>query len=274
MTLKRKSAIRSSSLIREQFPENFNPELAIITESHSGFLQDFNVIKEITEGVSDLTGDAGSVILADSGSGEVIIFKGRRHYYDGTPMRDLSHSVYSLRELGITKLLSIDECSILNPRFSVGEIALIYDQINLMGSNPLIGENDNEIGLRFPDMSEPYDNELFDICKNVLIDENIYPNESIYVGVTGPAGETDAEASFYRQIHGDILGYSLVPENIAAVHAGIRFMGIGLLTGNLIADRMRISEDTPEMITEKSSQNRIKAEEVLSGVIKKILSKI
>ena len=166
-------------------------------------------------------------------------------------MRDLGHVIYTIKELGIKKIISVDEAGHLNPRFKCGELALIYDHINLMGGNPLIGENDDNLGFRFPDMSNPYDEVLFYKVRDLMNTESILPNESVYVGTMGPASETEAEARFYREIYGDVTGYSLVPENISAVHAEMKFTAIGLITRELVADRMVNDKSTIEREREK-----------------------
>lgn len=107
-----------------------------------------------------------------------------------------------------------------------------------MGDNPLIGPNDNQLGVRFPDMSDCYNSGLLKKVKKTVIENKSVYSEGIYIGILGPAGETEAEARFYREIGGAIAGYSMVPENIAAVHAGIKFVGIGLISRHLLADKM------------------------------------
>ncbi len=186
-------------------------------------------------------------------------------------MRDLGHFVYIFKFLNINQIISIDDVANLNPRFKAGDITLIYDQINLMGDNPLIGENDEEIGIRFPDMSNAYDEKLFEEACKVFMDNKFKVNESVYLGLIGPESETEAEARFYREIGADVVGYSLVPENIAAVHAGIKFMGIGLLTREIIADKMLEEDYTEEEREKLKKQNYTKAKAKIDLILPKLI---
>ena len=153
---------------------------------------------------------------------QVIFLNGRHNFYEGYTMRGAAHPVYVLKEMGVKTLLLIDEVGYLNPRFSVGGVSFIYDHINLMGDNPLIGENDNSLGPRFPDMSNAYDSGIYNKIEKLLIDKKFKFFPSVYLGITGPETETEAECRFYREIGSDVLGYSLVPENLGAVHTGLK----------------------------------------------------
>ncbi len=173
--------------------------------------------------------------------------------------------VYVLKELGVNTVILIDECGYLNPRFETGGVSIIYDHINLMGDNPLIGENDNTLGLRFPDMCNPYDEKLFNKTEKIFIDKKIKFYPSVYLGITGPETETEAECRFYRETGSDILGYSLIPENIAAIHAGMKCLAFGMLSRELVADRLK------EISPEEKLKNRLKAEKTFGAVIKDII---
>src|SRR5205814_10573375 len=138
---------------------------------------------------------------------------GHFNFYQGYSMRDAVHPIYMLKKLGVNEILIIDEAGRLNPKFHAGGVALIYDHINFMGDNPLIGENDSTIGPRFPDMSNPYDAKLYAKIEKFLIENKFKFYPSVYIGVTGPETESEAECRFYREIGSDVLGYVLVPEN-------------------------------------------------------------
>jgi purine-nucleoside phosphorylase len=189
-------------------------------------------------------------------------------------MRDIGHLIYTLKLLGIRKLISVEEVAHLNPRFGCGELALIYDHINLMGDNPLIGENDESLGVRFPDMSNAYDRDLYGRIYKVFQDNKVKINESVYLGIIGPQTETEAETRFYREIGTDVLGYSLAPENIASVHSGIRFAAIGLITRELIADKMLEENGTLSEQGRIQSIYRKKAISELNRILLKILERI
>lgn len=266
---------QSVDYIKANMPKGFSADTAIHIEYDFDVLEDLKEISKIKysdipptfEGNND---QKGKLIFGKMGGKNVIILKGRFHFYDGYKMRDIGHVIYVLKYLGIKNLISIDEVGHLNPRFSTGDIALIYDHINLMGDNPLIGKNDDELGVRFPDMSNAYDRKLFDKVYKVLQENKVRINEAIYVGTTGPESETDAEARFYREIGGDVVGYSTAAENITAVHCGLKHVALGLITRDLVADKMM--EDSRD--DKEKSKNKKKALANAESVAGKILKEI
>jgi len=280
MTEQRKKILESIEYIKKYVPKKFSTDTALITESYHRISNGFKIVSQIDykkippEFENTGVNKTGSLQFAKIGNKSIIILRGRFHFYDGISMRDLSHVIYVLKHLGIKKIISVDEVAHLNPRFNCGELALIYDHINLMGDNPLIGENDDELGLRFPDMSNAYDVEQFEVAYSVFQDKSMKMNESVYLGTIGPETETEAEARFYREIGSDVVGYSLVPENITAVHNSIKFLGIGLITRELIADKM-LEDESTEAEKEKSKKKYLRKCEVeLNKIIKSILKKI
>ena len=245
---------------------------ALITYNDPLFIKSFKVIKKIN--YSDIppkfnsTVDAkGEIILAQNVKDEnnILILNGHINFYNGFSMRDAAHPVYVLNELGIKKVIIVDEVGHLNPRFSIGGISLIYDHINLMGDNPLIGENDETLGTRFPDMSNPYDAKWYLEIESLLRERKhrFYP--SVYLGITGPETETEAECRFYRETGSDIAGYSIVPENIAAVHARIKCAAFGMISRELVADRLE------EISEESKLKNRRTAEKSFTPIIEELL---
>jgi purine-nucleoside phosphorylase len=180
-------------------------------------------------------------------------------------MRDAVHTVYVLKALGVKTLLLVDEAGYLNPRFSVGGVSFIYDHINLMGDNPLIGKNDESLGPRFPDMSNPYDETIYNKIEKLLIDKKFKFFSSVYLGITGPETETEAECRFYREIGSDVLGYSVVPENLAAIHSGLKCVAFGMISRELVADRLK------EITANEQLKNRQKAEKYFGIVFKDIV---
>ena len=277
MTLQREKVLESSKFIKSKFPKGFKPKNALILEKEFKVPGKFKILSKID--YSDIPPGfeghniekPGKLLFARSGKNDLIVMHGRFHYYDGISMRDLGHVIYSLKELGIKNILSLDEVGHLNPRFKCGGLALIYDHINLMASNPLIGENDDKFGFRFPDMSAPYDEVLFNKMRDVMNRGSILPDESIYVGTIGPASETEAEARFYREIHGDVTGFSLVPENITAVHAGMKFTAIGLITRELVADRMAEDRSSTEEREKKRAVHLKECNKKLNGILPKLI---
>ncbi len=271
--------IQSSGYIRNKFPKNFKPESGLIIEKDLDVLKDFKIIFEI--GFADVPefelnsrNNFNKILFARIKGHDVIVYNGRSHFHDGVPMRNIGHLVYVLKYTGIKKIISIDEVGHLNPRFRCGDLALIYDHINLMGDNPLIGKNENELGVRFPDMSNAYDKEMHRKIYEVMQDEKITINDAVYLGITGPESETDAEARFYRDTGADVLGYSVVPENIAAVHCGIKFAAIGLITRNLVADIMAEDERSEKQKIKEQKEFLKKSEKKLESLLKNIFKKI
>lgn len=268
-----------SKIIESKTPKKFKPGIALITERQFELPRGIKILSEVSlkkiiAGNELQPPPAGNIKFARSGENDVIVYEGRLHYYDGVPMRTIGNIIYALKNSGIGKIISVDEVAMLNPRFRCGDIALIYDHINLMGDNPLIGKNENELGVRFPDMSNAYDKELFRKTYEVLQENLVAINESVYVGITGPQTETEAEARFFRDIGGDVAGYGMVPEDITAVHAGMDFVGIGLITRELIADKMAEDDRSEKQRTRDQNEFRAKSERKLAQLLPQIIKKI
>lgn len=266
----------SASVIKSLFPGKFKADLALIKNRSIPLPKEIKVLSEVK--YSDIPhfeitrgSKTGSVLFCKSGNRDLIVYNGRLHYYDGVSMRSIAHKIYVLKLLGIKKILSLDEVGHLDPRFNCGELAMIYDHINLMGDNPLIGKNEDSLGVRFPDMSNAYDKTLFSKMVSVLIDNKIRVNESVYLGITGPNSETDAEARFYREAGCDVLGYSIVPENITAVHARIKYAAIGLITRELVADKMMEETKSDKELEVHRLKNLAKSSAELSKVLQGII---
>ncbi|MCI0474478.1 MAG: purine-nucleoside phosphorylase [Ignavibacteria bacterium] len=277
MTEQKRRILESVSAIREKMPPGFKPVTAVIAETDFDLPVGIKMLKKISYrnippkfDSADTAGN-GSFCFARTGKTDLLILKGKHHYYDGYSMRDIGHVIYTLRLLGIRKILSVEEVAHLNPRYRCGELALIYDHINFMGDNPLIGENDDSLGLRFPDMSDAYSRDIYGRMFKVLQDNKVKINESVYLGIIGPQTETEAEVRFYREIGSDVLGYSLAPENISSVHCGIKFAAIGLITRELIADKMLEDKRTILELEKLQSKYRKTAQAELNRILIKIL---
>ena len=271
--------IQSSGYIKNKFPKNFKPEAGLVIEKDLDVLKDFRIISEIDfadvpEFEINSRNNFNKITFAKIKGCDVVIYKGRSHFFDGVPMRNIGHLIYVLKNLGIKKIVSIDEVGHLNPRYGCGDLALIYDHINLMGDNPLIGKNENELGVRFPDMSNAYDKEMHRKIYEVMQDEKFIINDAVYLGITGPESETDAEARFYRDTGADVLGYSIVPENIAAVHCGIKFAAIGLITRNLVADIMMEDERSEKQKIKEQKENLKSASRKLGKIMEDVFKKV
>jgi purine-nucleoside phosphorylase len=162
--------------------------------------------------------------------------KGRVHFYEGYSMRQVSFPTRVLKAIGCQTLVITNACGGMNPDMPAGSIVVTTDHINLMGDNPLIGPNDDELGPRFPDMSEPYSRSLVALAEVVARDLKIKLQRGVFVGVAGPNLETAAEYRFLRKIGADIVGMSLVPETLVAVHGGQRVLSLGVVTDACLPD--------------------------------------
>ena len=175
-------------------------------------------------------GHEGRLILGKVRGVEVAVLQGRLHCYEGLPMEEVVFPVRLLSILGISTLLLTNAAGGVNLDYAPGDLVIIQDHINLMGKNPLIGPNNNEMGPRFPDMSHAYNQELITIMKKVSNDLGHNIHSGVYAGVLGPTYETPAEIRMIRTLGGDMVGMSTVPECIAANHLGLKVCGISCIT--------------------------------------------
>jgi purine-nucleoside phosphorylase len=178
-------------------------------------------------GVESHTGD---LVFGRLGSQPVVVMRGRVHYYEGYTMKQVTFPVRVLRALGADTLLLTSATGGLHPLFRLGDLVAVVDHVNLMGDNPLIGPNDESLGPRFPDMSEPYDRGLRDVAEAACRAASIRCRRGVYAALTGPSYETPAEIRMFRTLGADAVGMSTVPEVIAARHMGMRVVGLSCLT--------------------------------------------
>ena len=180
--------------------------------------------------VSTVEGHSGKLIVGKLGDVKVLAMQGRFHYYEGYDMKDVTFPVRVMKAIGIDTLLVSNASGGMHPDFEIGDLMIITDHINLFPEHPLRGKNFNELGTRFPDMSEAYDKELIAKAKAIAARNNIKVVEGVYVGTTGPTFETPAEYRYFRILGGDTVGMSTVPEVIVAKHGGMRCFGISIIT--------------------------------------------
>lgn len=160
----------------------------------------------------------------------VLIMKGRYHYYEGFPLTDVTFPIQVMASLGIKTLIISNACGAVNNRFKAGEMMLINDHINLVGNNPLIGPNNDDLGPRFPDASEIYSKRLIEKTYQFAKKHQIHLYEGVYAWWSGPSYETKAEINMIRILGADAVGMSTVPESLVASHAGMEVLGIACLT--------------------------------------------
>ena len=187
---------------------------------------------------STVESHAGELHLGTLAGRPVAVMKGRVHFYEGYTMQQVTFPVRVLKALGCATLVVTNSCGGMNPDMPAGSIIVTTDHINLMGANPLIGANVEELGPRFPDMSEPYSRELVALAERVALDLKIPLQRGVFVAVAGPNLETAAEYRFLRGIGADMVGMSLVPENLVAVHGGQRVLAFNVVTDACLPDAL------------------------------------
>lgn len=216
---------------------DFKPEAGIILGTGLGGLtEEINVQVEIPYQeipnfpVSTVEGHSGKMIFGELGGKKVVAMQGRFHFYEGYDMQEVTFPVRVMKYLGIQTLFASNASGGVNPDFEIGDIMIITDHINLFPSNPLIGANDESVGPRFPDMSEPYDKSLIALAEQVAKEENISVQKGVYAGLSGPCFETPAEYKYIRIIGADTVGMSTVPEVIVAKHMGLSSFAVSIIT--------------------------------------------
>ena len=187
---------------------------------------------------SGVEGHAGELVLGKIGRKRVAVMNGRVHYYEGYTMQEVTFPIRVLRALGTKKLILTCAAGGMNPLYEKGDIVCIVDQINLTGDNPLIGPNDDKLGPRFPDMSQPYDREYIRLAEDIALDEKIRLRKGVFVGVAGPNLETAAEYRFLQTIGGDVVSMSMVAEDIVAIHGKMRVVGLAVVTDICLPDAL------------------------------------
>lgn len=216
---------------------DFEPEAGIILGTGlGGLVKEIVVEKQLMYSnipdfpISTLEFHSGKLIFGTLGGVKVVAMQGRLHYYEGYNMQQITFPVRVMKYLGIKTLYVSNASGSLNPDFKKGDLMVIADHINLQPQNPLVGRNYEELGPRFPDMSQPYKRVLIDKALDIAAANNITCHKGVYVAVTGPNLETKAEYTYLRIIGGDAVGMSTVPEVIVANHMGIPVFAISVLT--------------------------------------------
>tara|TARA_B100001287_G_scaffold71954_1_gene59460 strand:+ start:1033 stop:1848 length:816 start_codon:yes stop_codon:yes gene_type:complete len=262
----------SSKFIKDK--TNFNAEIGIILGTGlGGLVSEIEIIHSIPYKdiphfpLSTVEGHSGRLIFGKLGGKNVVAMQGRFHFYEGYPLEKVTLPVRVMKLLGIKKLIVSNASGGVNPEFEVGDLMILEDHICLI-PNPLIGRNIEELGTRFPDMSEPYDKDLIRIAEEISKEKNISIKKGVYVALTGPTLETPSEYKYMRIIGGDTVGMSTAPEVIIARHMDIPCFAISVITDLGVPGK--IKKVTHEEIQKVSEV----AEPKLTLIIKELISKI
>ena len=251
------------------------PDTGIILGTGLGELVDhIDIVKEIeyTEipnfPISTVEGHSGKLIFGDLGGKYVMAMQGRFHYYEGYDMKQVTFPVRVMKELGVERLFVSNAAGGMNKEFKVGDIMIITDHINLFPENPLRGKNYNELGTRFPAMTEAYSHRLIKMADEIAAEKGIRVMHGVYVGTPGPTFETPAEYEYFRIIGGDAVGMSTVPEVIVANHASMEVFGVSVITD-------LGGKDVTDVPTHEEVQKAaLQAQPYMTEIIKELINRI
>ncbi len=258
----------------ETFTDGFTPEVGIILGSGLGELADkykeFAIPYSKIPGFvkSTVSGHRGQLVFAEINGKKVVMMQGRNHYYEGHSMQDITYPVKVMKKLGVKTLIITNAAGAINKSFRPGDLMVITDHINLMGSNPLIGANDETFGTRFPDMSEVYNKKLIKIVDGVARALKIDIKHGVYVASSGPSYETPAEIKMARYMGGDAAGMSTVPEAIVANYCGIKVLGISCISN--FASGISNKKLSHDEVIETTANVKAKFKELVLNILKVI----
>jgi purine-nucleoside phosphorylase len=262
---------KSAEHVRHRWPHT--PDVAIILGTGLGKLAEaietptaipYPEIPDFP--VSTVESHAGRLLCGMLEGKRVIAMQGRFHRYEGYTLSQVTFPVRVLRAMGAQTLVVSNACGVVRADWNAGDLMLIADHINLLGDNPLIGPNDDRLGPRFPDMSQPYDDVLRTRARAVARDRKITLREGVYVAVPGPNLETRAEYRLVREIGGDVVGMSTVPEVVVAVHGGMKVLGISIITDSAVPETLE--ETTLEMVIANAGKAEPSLTELVRGVVR------
>ncbi|WP_160721472.1 purine-nucleoside phosphorylase [Bacillus sp. USDA818B3_A] len=263
----------ASQFLKEKYQTT--PKLGLILGSGLGVLADeienpvkipYNQIPDFP--ISTVEGHAGQLVLGQLNGVEVVAMQGRFHFYEGYSMDKVTFPVRVMKEMGVEVLIVTNAAGGVNESFSPGDLMIITDHINNMGTNPLVGPNDTKLGVRFPDLSEAYSKELRHMAKEIAERLNINVREGVYFGNPGPVYETPAEIRMIRLLGGDAVGMSTVPEVIVARHSGIKVLGISCISNMAagILDQPLTHDEVIETTEKVKADFLLYIKEIVKGI--------
>lgn len=256
--------------IREK-TNDFKPEIAIVLGSGLGELADeycdyaipYNEIPDFIK--STVHGHKGRLVFAEIQGKKVLMMQGRNHFYEGHSMQEITYPIKVMKALGIKTLILTNAAGAVNEEYRPADLMLITDHINHMGSNPLIGPNDEKIGERFPDMTEVYKKSLIKIAEKCAKDLNIDIKKGVYWANSGPSYETPAEIKMIRKLGGDAVGMSTVPEAIVGNYCGLNILGISCITN--AASSETSGKLSHEEVIEAANSAKLKFKSLILSVL-------
>jgi len=264
---------RAAAVVRGRFPRT--PDVAIVLGTGLGGLAraiEAPVVVEYGDvpgfPLSTVESHAGRLLCGTLAGKTVIAMQGRFHRYEGYTLQQVTFPVRVLRALGARTLVVSNACGGMHPLWAAGDLMLLADHVNLLGDNPLVGPNDDRLGPRFPDMSNPYDPALRELARAEARRQGITLREGVYVAVTGPNLETRAEYRMLRTIGADVVGMSTVPEVIVAVHGGMRVLGLSIITDLCLPDALEPA--SLEKIIGVASRSEPQLTSLVTGVVERL----
>jgi purine-nucleoside phosphorylase len=264
---------RAADTVRARWDQA--PEIAIILGTGLGGLgREIAVEAEVPYAeipgfpLSTVESHAGRLLCGRLSGLRVVAMQGRFHHYEGYSLDRVAFPVWVMRALGARSLVVSNACGGLHPLWGPGDLMVLSDHINLIGDNPLVGPNDDALGPRFPDMSEPYDPALRALARAVALERKITLREGVYAAITGPNLETRAEYRWLRRVGADVVGMSTVPEVIAARHAGLAVLGVSIITDMCLPDALEPVSLETIIAAANEAEPRLTA--LVAGVAKRL----
>jgi purine-nucleoside phosphorylase len=256
-------------LVKDDFPVGI-----ILGTGLGGLVKEIQIIQEFDYSelphfsISTVESHNGKLIFGTLEGKKVVAMQGRFHYYEGYSMQQITFPVRVMKFLGVETLLVSNACGGMNPQFRKGDVMIMTDHINLLGDNPLIGKNEDELGPRFPDMSEPYSKKLIKMAEEAALENKIKIQKGVYIAVPGPNLETKAEYRFLRATGADVVGMSTIPENIVANHMGMKVLGISIITDECFPESLK------PVNVEEIIATAMEAEPKMTLIMKEVVKKL
>ncbi len=218
--------------------------------------------------VSTAPSHQGRLLAGKLGDKNVVILQGRLHYYEGYSMQEITFPVRVLKALGVDKLIVTNAAGSLNEKMTPGNLVIINDHINWMGNNPLIGENIDELGIRFPSLHEPYDKKYIELAHNIAKENNFSLQDGTYLALSGPSLETRAECKMLAKLGADLVGMSTVPEVIVGIHSNMKVIGISVVTN--LSNIFHSKPHTQEEIRANAAKAKMNLETLIVELFNKL----